>query len=245
MNVLNPNTIMPCFYLQKRFLVQFLDKYVKIIFNNIFITKSFVSKWSKGGRGPLIVKTQGKGGIHMFICSIDRDVYLKLLTREDAERLFALVDSCRPHLRRWLPWVDAVKAVEDSRAFIEGTLKKFAAGNGFEAGIWYKGELAGVIGLHYIDRNNRKTSIGYWLGEPFQGLGLMTKSCKACIDYVFQELKLNRVEIRCAVENQKSRAIPERLGFVNEGTIREAEWLYDHFVDHIVYGMIASEWRAR
>jgi ribosomal-protein-serine acetyltransferase len=72
----------------------------------------------------------------------------------------------------------------------------------------------------------------------------MTKSCIAYINYAFNELKLNRVEIRCAVENSKSRAIPEGLGFKNEGTIREAEWLYDHFVDHIVYGMLARDWKG-
>jgi ribosomal-protein-serine acetyltransferase len=180
----------------------------------------------------------------MFMYRLDDESWLKLLTYEDAEALFALIDSCRPHLRKWLPWVDSAKTVEDSKAFIEEALQKFAAGNGFETGIWHKGQFAGVIGLHYIDHANKKTSIGYWLGEQFQGLGLMTKACKAFIDYAFNELKLHRVEIRCAVDNKKSRAIPERLGFTNEGTIREAEWLYDHFVDHVVYGMLAREWES-
>lgn len=58
----------------------------------------------------------------------------------------------------------------------------------------------------------------------------------------FSHLKLNKVEIRAAIENKKSRSIPERLGFVNEGSIRQAEWLYDHFVDQIVYGILAIEW---
>jgi len=179
----------------------------------------------------------------VFIRYVEKDVWLKLLTQEDAEPLFALVDSCRAHLRQWLPWVDSTKTVEDSKAFISQGLQKFATGNGFEAGIFYQGQLAGVIGVHYIDWANRKASIGYWLGESFQGKGLMTKACKACIDDLFVEQGVNRVEIRCAVGNQRSRAIPERLGFVMEGTIRDAEWLYDHFVDHVVYGMLAREWK--
>lgn len=61
----------------------------------------------------------------------------------------------------------------------------------------------------------------------------------------FNELKLNRVDIRAAEENIKSRAIPERLGFVCEGQIRQAEWLYDHYVNHIVYGMMAAEWNSK
>ena len=101
----------------------------------------------------------------------------------------------------------------------------------------------GVIGFHKIDWNNKSTSIGYWLGEDYVGNGLMTKSVKAFVDYALIDLGLNRVEIRAAVENKKSRAIPERLGFTHEGTIRQSEWLYDHYVDHEVYGMLASDWK--
>lgn len=36
----------------------------------------------------------------------------------------------------------------------------------------------------------------------------------------------------------------ERLGFINEGTIRDAEWLYDHSVDHVVYGLLSRNWRS-
>jgi ribosomal-protein-serine acetyltransferase len=53
------------------------------------------------------------------------------------------------------------------------------------------------------------------------------------------------VEIGCAPGNRKSCAIPERLGFTREGVLRQREWLYDHFVDHVVYGILAEEWRAR
>ena len=52
---------------------------------------------------------------------------------------------------------------------------------------------------------------------------------------------LYRIEIRCAVQNEKSRAIPEKLHFTNEGTIRDGEWLYDKFVDLVIYGMLARQ----
>jgi ribosomal-protein-serine acetyltransferase len=176
---------------------------------------------------------------------IDDQTYLKVLEEHDAEQLFILTDSCRTYLREWLPWVDSTKTIDDTIAFIKTSKKKFASNKGMDAGIWFNGQLAGVIGLHSIDWPNKKTSIGYWLGEPFQGRGLMTKSCIAMINYIFNDLQINRVEIRCAVMNSKSRAIPERLGFTNEGTIRDAEWLYDHFVDHIVYSLLAREWKIQ
>jgi ribosomal-protein-serine acetyltransferase len=102
-----------------------------------------------------------------------------------------------------------------------------------------------VVGLHFIDWPNRRTSLGYWLGASYQGRGLITKSCGVLLDHLFTELGLNRVEIACAVGNTKSRAIPERLGFVQEGVLRQQEWLYDHFVDHAVYAMLAASWLER
>ena len=73
----------------------------------------------------------------------------------------------------------------------------------------------------------------------------MTAAVSALVRYGFYTLKLNRVEIRAGIRNRRSRAIPERLGFRHEGTLRQAERLADRHVDHAVYGMLAGEWRRR
>lgn len=179
----------------------------------------------------------------MFKYVIDNDIELRLLENRNAEELFNLIDCCRNHLKEWLPWVDGTKNVEDTKCFIEMTRKQFASNNGIQAGIWYRGQLAGVIGYHGINSANKSTSIGYWLGESYAGKGIMSKACKTFVNYALVDLNLNRVEIRCAEKNYKSRAIPERLGFIKEGIIREAEWLYDYYVSHVVYGVLASEWK--
>lgn len=178
----------------------------------------------------------------MFKHQINPHLYLKLLEVPDAEELFHVTDVSRDYLREWLPWVDGTKSADDSRAFIQMTLNQFASNKGFNAGIWWDAQLVGCVGFHPIDWANRKASIGYWLAETFQGNGIMTSATRALVDYAFDVYALNRVEIRAATQNLKSRAIPERLAFANEGCIRQAEWLYDHFVDHVVYGMLASEW---
>lgn len=180
----------------------------------------------------------------MFRCPISPDSELRLLEARHAEELFALVDANRDHLRQWLPWVDTTRTVSDSRAFIDMTLRQFAQSNGFHAGIWHQEALAGVIGHHRIEWANGATIIGYWLGESFQGKGLMTRSVQAFVRHAFLELYLNRFEIRCAMGNDRSRAIPERLGFKAEGILRDAEWLYDHYVDHVIYAQLAREYLA-
>ena len=180
----------------------------------------------------------------MFGYELDGNSELRLLEERHARELTELTDHNRQHLRAWLPWLDDNRTVEDRRAFIRGTLKQLANNDGFQAGIWYEGKLAGIVGYRGIDWGNRKTSLGYWLGTEFSGRGLMTESCRALTAHAFEAYGLNRVTIVCATENAKSRAIPERLGFEFEGVERQAEWLYDHFVDHALYGMLAGNWRG-
>jgi ribosomal-protein-serine acetyltransferase len=176
--------------------------------------------------------------------AVDGEIHLRLLQPSDAEPLFALVDAKRSHLLCWLPWLDANVAASDTLAFIHAVQKQHAENSAFVCGIWYRGELAGVVGHNRIDWENRVCWPGYRLGEGFQNRGIMTRSCRALIGHAFGELGLNRADIRCALGNARSRAIPERLSFQQEGVIREAQWLYDWFSDHMVYGILASEWRG-
>ena len=180
----------------------------------------------------------------MFRYEIGVDAELRLLEGRHAEELFSLVDRNREHLREWLPFLDAITSVEDERSFIKSSLGRFASDGSFSAGIWFKGKIAGGIGLHAIDWVNKKTSIGYWISEDCQGHGLVTRSCIALIDYAINELGLNRVEIHVTPKNMKSRAIPERLGFIQEGILRRVAWQYDHYIDLVVYAMLSDEWKT-
>ena len=104
----------------------------------------------------------------MFGFKVNEDVTLKILEEREADTLFNLVDQSRSYLAEWLPFVAYTNQVEDSRKFIQAALRQFASGNGFHCGIWIEDQLVGVIGLHYIDNVNKKTSIGYYLGENHQ-----------------------------------------------------------------------------
>ncbi|MBD8497308.1 GNAT family N-acetyltransferase [Paenibacillus arenosi] len=178
----------------------------------------------------------------MFIHKIDEELSLKLMEIKDAATIYELADRSRDYLREWLPWVDATTSVEDTKAFIQMCITGFAENKSLTTAILYKGKIVGVAGFNSITESNKIADIGYWLGAEYQGNGIMTRVAKALTDYAFNELNLNKVEIRAAIGNNKSRSIPERLNFVQEGCIRHAEWLYDHYVDHVVYGVLADEW---
>lgn len=178
----------------------------------------------------------------MFVHKIDEELSLKLIEIKDAERVFELMDNSREYLRQWLSWVDTIIKEEDMVRFLKMFLHGYAENRSLKTTILYKGEIVGLAGLDPINWSINTASIGYWLGEEFQGNGIMTRVVKALTDYAFTEMKLNKVEIHAVVENKKSRGIPERLGFVKEGCIRQAEYLSGNYFDVVVYGKLADEW---
>ena len=180
----------------------------------------------------------------MFSYNIDEETELRLIEPRHAEQLNALIEQNRAHIREWAAWFKDDRTIENTRAFISRNLARLAADEGFTVAVWHRGEMAGQVEYNYLDRANRKTEIGYWLGASFQGKGLITKSCRVLVNHAFAGLKLNRVEMHCAVENRRSRRIPERLGFRQEGTLLQAEWMHDHFNDLVVYAMLAGDWRT-
>ena len=117
-------------------------------------------------------------------------------------------------------------------------LQRFSRQEAIHETIFYKKQIVGVLGFNLIDNVNGIGHIGYWLDQQHTGRGIMTKSVQDLIDLGFNELGLQRMDIRCAVGNKKSRAIPERIGFKNEGIIRNAEKVYGIYNDHVIYGLI-------
>ncbi|MEI6083645.1 MAG: GNAT family protein [Verrucomicrobiota bacterium] len=179
----------------------------------------------------------------MVITTDNLEVSLRLLAENDAEALCRLVDQNRAHLRQWLPWLDGSTSVEHTREFIKGTIKRHEESAGFVCAICFQSSIVGVVGHNSIDKANRISYPGYWLSQSHTGRGIMTTAVRALIEHAFAELDLNRIDIRVAVGNQKSQGVADRLGFAREGVIRQAEWLYDRFVDHTVNGLLRSSFK--
>lgn len=180
----------------------------------------------------------------LLALQIDKDLQLCLLEERHAEEYFALTLRNKDYLRRWGYPIGDRSSVETTRDFIERRLAQFANNRGFHAGIWYQGRIVGAIGYNNIEWEKQMADIYYWVDAGLQGKGLVSRTCRTLVDYAFDSYCLNKVEIHCAVENVRSRAIPERLGFVQEAIIRHAELLPDGYVDHVIYGMRAREWKG-
>lgn len=154
-----------------------------------------------------------------------------------------MTERNRGHLRRWLPWLDATRTVDDTLGFIRTTEAQHAAGRGAQFAIVAGGKTVGVAGFHALDLANRCGEVGYWLAAAAQGRGIMTRAVRTLIDHGFRAHGLNRIAIHAEPDNRASCAVAERLGLIEEGILRQAGWLYDHYVDHVVYAVLRDEWR--
>ena len=173
---------------------------------------------------------------------VDEHISLELIKEHHASAAFTLLNENREYLAPWIPTVTQVKTLDDFYTFLKGVKKRHDERQEKAFVITRDGILIGKIGLYYIDHQNRIAKIGYWIGEQHQGQGVITKCCRALIDYAFNILELNRIEIKCATENKKSQEIPERLGFTREGVMREGELHQDKFLDMFLYAILRCDW---
>jgi ribosomal-protein-serine acetyltransferase len=165
---------------------------------------------------------------------------LRVLDEADAQELHAVIEANRAHLARWMPWA-AEQNLGGTLAFIRRVRQQLAENNGFSVAIVVERRIAGTLGFHRLDWDNRSTSAGYWIAEAEQGQGTVTIAVRALLDRAFDTWGLNRVEIRAAIENHRSRAIPARLGFREEGVLRQAERFAGRYVDHVLYALLAAD----
>jgi ribosomal-protein-serine acetyltransferase len=170
---------------------------------------------------------------------------LRLLKEEDAEELFLRNDQNRGHLRQWMPWLDETKSASDTLNFIRRSLNSATDGTQYHYALLLDGELVGVVAFNNIEKMNRCATIGYWLAKSKMGKGYMTAAVKALIDDGFQHLELNRIQARVATANYPSQAVCDRLGLKKEGVLRQAEWLYDHYVDLTMNSVLRNDWKQK
>ena len=169
------------------------------------------------------------------------NAFLRPLRVADAEVVFGTVTSNREWLRTWLPWVDHTHSALDSRFFIEDAHLRQQRGERFVLGIWVGEELAGCVGLNEVVAEHRRATLGYWLAAKFCGQGLMTQAVQMLTEYALGELDLYRLEIVCAVDNYASRAVAERCGYAQEGTLAAYLWQHGQPVDVALYVKIVKQ----
>ncbi|WP_372647803.1 GNAT family N-acetyltransferase [Draconibacterium sp.] len=171
---------------------------------------------------------------------VNHKIRLELINSSMAEIVFQAIDRDREYLKKWLPFVQHTSKIEDTQAFID-SISRSSNKSDLIFTIWYNEEFAGLIGFKDTDWVNRKTEIGYWLAEEMQGKGIITACVEKLVRFAFQKQKMNRIQIKVAEENLQSEKIPQKLGFVYEGTERQGEHHNTGYVNLKIYSKLKHE----
>lgn len=174
----------------------------------------------------------------MTTIEITENIQLRAISLDAVADIFNALNAERKRLRTWLPFVDNTLKEEDTRQYVQNSLDE----GSIQYCIYYRNEFAGLIGFNNIDATNKKLEIGYWLLSKHEGKGIITYSVRELLMYAFCELGMNKVQIKAATENHKSRKVAQRLDFTLEGIERDGELLADaRFTDLAVYGILKKE----
>lgn len=172
---------------------------------------------------------------------------LRPYVREDAELLGRAVRESFEHLEPWMPWAKADQSTDDALEVISGIIARWATRTDLTMGMFDRvtGDFRGGTGLHRMDWDARCFEIGYWIHPAHEGKGFVTEAARAPTNFCFDTLAGNRVEIRLDGANVRSRAVPERLGFVHEGTLRaNARAVSGELRDTEIYALVRTDDRS-
>jgi len=140
----------------------------------------------------------------------------------DAAPLKKAVDASLSHLRPWVPWAASEPTALDQKvAWLRKSRGEFDLGLEYTYGVFSpdESEVIGGAGLHLRQGLNVR-EIGYWIASAHCNQGYATEVTRALTRVGFEVDCASRVELRVWPQNRRSASIPERLGFVREGTLR-------------------------
>jgi ribosomal-protein-serine acetyltransferase len=173
---------------------------------------------------------------------IDNHLLLRNYEIDDFQQLFDAINNSRSHLNPWLGWVAKTTRAEHSYEFIQLSQERLHAQEALTLGVFYNGEIIGGVGMHDWDHATRRAQIGYWICKGYEGQGIVTRSLRGFIGYLFGQVGLHKIEIHYVTANKRSAKVAEGLGFTLEGVIRQSTMRNGMIEDIAITGLLRQEW---
>lgn len=174
-------------------------------------------------------------------------ILLRAYTPADAQHIHDAVVESRADLTPFFEWAANDRTIESRQAGLQRGAAGFLLRNEFGYGIWHleNGKYLGDIGIYAPDWKVRKFEIGYWLRSSAVGFGYATEGARLLIDMAFNLFEARRVCIQCDADNEKSAGVPKRLGFEQEGHLRNNMVKPNgEPCDTLVFGMTPHRWKT-
>jgi ribosomal-protein-serine acetyltransferase len=170
------------------------------------------------------------------------EITLTMLEMRHAQAMYDFVERNRDFFIEWIPFVSKTHSREDLEKLIQHNLQRYTQGLGLYYVLWDQTTLIGYVLAREIDTEAGWAEIGYMIDERYARRGIVKTCCIRLMNYLFDELEMEKIVICCVDANVASRALAERFGFTLEGTLR------NHFVANgavknmCYYGLLKTEY---
>ncbi len=172
---------------------------------------------------------------------------LRPFRRRDVGPVHEAVLSSLADLARWLPWAAKDYSRTVTHQFVRDSIGAWGDGRAFDFAIRAREDPdrhLGNVSVWWTSRTNRTGEIGYWVRSDMTSRGLCTEATARILQVGFEELDMHRVTLRIAVGNDASERVAQKLGFVEEGLLRDEVKVGAVWLDHTVWGILEREWRV-
>jgi len=172
---------------------------------------------------------------------------LRPFRRRDASAIHEAVEGSIDDLQLWLPWASRDYSKSVSQHFVRDSIAAWSEGRAFDFAIRRISDPdrhIGNVSIWHTSKQNAVAEIGYWVRSDETRQGLCTEAVAHVLSIGFEELRLHRITLRIAVGNRGSERIAEKLGFLQEGTLRDDVKIGTRWVDHTIWGLLNNEWKV-
>lgn len=171
---------------------------------------------------------------------IGKNIYLRAAQENDAEIIS--ISENHPDARASLYYaiptsideqIDKIKQRQKDHSTIYFTICKKENNKSIGSTAFFRIDWVGRMAIFYIaiaEKENRNKGYG-------------NEAAKLMIDYAFSTLNLNRIQLHVSIENPGAIRVYEKVGFIKEGTLRNAMYFDDHYIDFYVMGILKSDWK--
>ena len=182
--------------------------------------------------------------LHLPATATGARVYIRPPHRSDFKQWAALRDNSRSFLQPWEPvWSSDELTRPAFRARVKRAGSEAKDGSALVFFIFDRlsHALIGGITLGHIRYGVAMNGhIGYWMGEPHSGKGLMQDAVLTLVDHAFNRLSLHRLEAACIPGNERSIRVLEKTGFKREGLLKSYLKINGEWQDHLLFARISG-----
>lgn len=169
-------------------------------------------------------------------------ITLTMLEMRHAHEMYDFIVRNKEFFIEWIPFVSKMHSLQDMERLMKNNLERYIQGLGLYYTLWENKTLIGYVLAREIDNEAKWAEIGYMIDKQYTGRGIIKASCTRLMNYLFDEMHMDKIVICCADENEASKALARTLGFTLEGILR------NHFVvngtirNMCYYGVLQEEY---